>query len=63
MKAPNISHTVLSAKPPSAHRTDSVAVGATRSSAEATVTPMRPMTAPGMGSVIRAPMTAVNSAK
>ncbi len=63
MNATNISHTVLSANPVSAQRIESTGPGATRWSMVATVTPIKPTAAPGIGSVMSATMTARKTAK
>jgi hypothetical protein len=63
MKTTNINQTVLSANPVSAHRMESAGAGVTRTSVDAIVTPTMPTTEPGIGSVIRAMMTPVKSAK
>ena len=63
MKATNMSHTVLSAKPVSAHCIDSPGVGATSRRIPTTVMPIRPTAGPGIGSVTRVAMTVTNKAK
>ena len=63
MLAAKMSHTASLANPERAHLVASAGVFPTNSSAEATVTPIKPMAAPGSGSVMRAAMTAENSAK
>src|SRR6185436_20219768 len=63
MSTTNISHTVLSAKPVSAHRIEPAGSGATRPRSAAIVTPSRPITGLGIGSVTSAAIVATNSAK
>lgn len=63
MKATKINQTVPLENPESAQRMESSGLAATRLSAAAAVIPRRPATGPGIGSVIRAAMTATESAK
>jgi hypothetical protein len=63
MKATNISHTVVSAKPVNAQRIESAGSVATRPRSVASVMPISPATEPGRTSVMRPAITATNSAK